>query len=721
MQRRARTGALQSWLGGSLLLGALTACGTGVPAVQAPVPSAQPVVAKPLAPREQLLSALRAVERPPPVLDLLAEPALSVLDTRLKALTLEQREQLVSGELAEVMPLLHLRAGGGLARALFSLATTPAATQELPLVFEGSASTTDEERRRVVQATRELARRTALHFLRDRVIDLSGAEPAGLGRLLSSIERAAQAAERPDLQRLALVAWAEVDPLPDVLVKLAEAHAFALDLAGVRAVVQRLPKDSLHHPTLVTVLAAAGAASSADPLAKAWGLLGVGRYTEVGPALASLARRAPEDLRVAAALAVAAAEGSACPGLQPGIGSARLCAIAMKVRPQLGPALGAMERAWQSKAGRDAASVEAYLGLAHVVPWVTEMSLASDALGLERDFTRRYEALSRAVAELPEQRALGVFAAALSAGVRAGLHARPGERPRIDPAEKQALATNALRVALPAPRLAVAAVLASDQSISALLPASAPARLAGALSGLLAWEAASSLESGALEAARSALAERLTTAPAEGAERPAAVLLLAELDAVATPSERSYRALAQVGSQLIGEPLPPELALRAVLDTAGALERLGRTADALGVLRQAAEIEAVPGPAADLLWLIRAEKLVLEWDRQRDPARKTLARELALLRARVSSPSLAVLFELWSNPKALRQGQKKPKEVLEERLGARGAELMSRGALRATRVSLRVAYTFRTGITPEVMFEPMLVPLVGRELIQKAL
>jgi len=41
--------------------------------------------------------------------------------------------------------------------------------------------------------------------------------------------------------------------------------------------------------------------------------------------------------------------------------------------------------------------------------------------------------------------------------------------------------------------------------------------------------------------------------------------------------------------------------------------------------------------------------------------------------------------------------------------------------LRGTRVSLRVAYAFHTGVTPEVTFDPMLVPLVRPELIQKAL
>jgi hypothetical protein len=58
---------------------------------------------------------------------------------------------------------------------------------------------------------------------------------------------------------------------------------------------------------------------------------------------------------------------------------------------------------------------------------------------------------------------------------------------------------------------------------------------------------------------------------------------------------------------------------------------------------------------------------------------------------------------------------------LEQSTGAAAAELLTRGTLRATRVSLRLGYSFAGGIAPEVAFEPMLVPLVRPDLIQKAL
>jgi hypothetical protein len=158
-----------------------------------------------------------------------------------------------------------------------------------------------------------------------------------------------------------------------------------------------------------------------------------------------------------------------------------------------------------------------------------------------------------------------------------------------------------------------------------------------------------------------------------------------------------------------------------VLDAAGALERLGRTSEALGVLSKAAEIDALPGPAGDLLLLIRAEKLVLEWDAKQDPQRLQLAKKLGALGPGSFSPTVAFVIGAWATPKLLRQGKLSPRAQLEERIGVRAAELIAKGALRGTRVSLRVSYAFQTGVTPEVSFDPMFVPLVRPELIQKAL
>jgi hypothetical protein len=707
---------------GSVLATLASGCGAAAPP---PKPTALPKAAAALpAPKpakERLLALLRGIERPAPVLDLLPAEAQGVLDTQLKALAPEQREQLLHGELSQAVPLLHLKAGGSSGTALLALATTPVATQELPLAFESGSPGSDAQRLAKVQLAHDLAARAAAHFLRDRVLDVANAPAADLPPLLAAVERVAVAAERPDILRLALETWAASGASAEVLARLATSCAYDQDDKCFQETFASVPETAPEHAHLLELSKALKTRGDGDPIVKAWALLRLGRYADAQRSLAPVLAKSKTDLRVAAALAVAAADGTACPGLQPQVGSPRLCADAVTARVGLTPALADMNAAWQSGGGRDSASAEAYVGLAHVVPWVTALALATDAAGLERDFTERYQALAHVLQELPEQKPFAVFAAALAAGVTAGLHMPHGQRPQIDSNRKQELWFAALGVEAAAPRLAVSSVLAADQPVLQLLPASAPPSLVPARAGLLAWEAAGNAEPSVLESARAALAEQLSVSPKGSTDSASAVLLLAELDEVSAPSERTHRALAQISSQLIGEALPPELALRAVLDAAGALERLGRSADALGVLTKAAEIESLPGPAGELLALIRAEKLVLAWDAKKDPQRTALAKALAALELGSAPPTVAFVVGAWASPKVLRQGKGSPKALLEERIGVRAAELMAKGALRGTRVSLRVSYAFQTGVTPEVMFDPMFVPLVRPELIQKAL
>lgn len=696
-------------------------CAAAAPPPKPPTAASKPAAPPVKSPKERLLAALRTVERPDPVLDVLPASAIALLDARLKALSPEQREQLVAGDLGQSMPLLHLKAGGGSGAALFVLATTSAPSQELPTAFQLVGQVSDADRLRLVQLAHDLAQRAALHFLRDRVLDVSGASASQLPGLLSAVERAARGAERPDVARLALETWVAAGAPLDVQQRLSDACAFDQDEKCVRELLANMPEAAPERARLTLLGQALARREDRELIVRVWSLLQLGRYADAQRALLPLAPKAKSDLRVAAAFAVVAADGSTCPGLQPGIGSPALCADAIKARPGLSSALADLDVAWQGGAGRDAASVEAYVGLAHIAPWVTELAVASDGATLERSFAQRYQALEKVLAQLPGEKPLAVFAAALAAGVSAGLHVQHGQRPRLDSNQRQELYFAALGVEDAAPRLAVSAVLAADQPVLQLLPRVAPARLVPARAGLLAWEATGNPDPSVLDAAKVALVEQLGLASRGGTDSAAVVLLLAELDVAAAPSERSYAALAQVASQLIGQPLPPELALRAVLDAAGALERAGRTADALGVLTKAAEIDSLPGPAGELLTLIRAEKLVLGWDAKRDPDRKQLAKALAALPIGSAPPALGFVLSAWGSSKVLRQGKRSPKEQLEERLGVRAAESMARGVLRGTRVSLRVSYAFQSGVLPEVTFEPMLVPLVRADLLAKAL
>ncbi|RYZ08113.1 MAG: hypothetical protein EOO73_08600 [Myxococcales bacterium] len=712
---------LGRWVWGSACAALLGACG-GAPTLKPtalPKDTAPPPAPKP--PKERLLGLLRHIERPAPILDLLPAESLAQLDTRLKALSAEQRDQLLRGELMQAVPLLHLRAGGGDAMALLALASTPAAAEELPLTFESAPQASAEEKLAKVRLLHDLVLRAGLHFLRDRVLDIANASPESLPRVLSDVAWVAGHAERDDVVRAAFETWAASGAPKEAMATLAGLCAKDLDEKCFKEAASSVPETAPERARLAQLEKALASSRDGDPLVKAWALLRLGRYREAQATLAPVASKSKSSLRVAAGLAVAIADGSGCPGLPPQVGSPRLCADAFEVRPGLAPALADMETAWLSQGGRDAASAEGYVGLAHVVPWGSVAAQATDAASLEREFSERYAALSKVLLELPEQKPFAVFAAAMAESITAGLRAKPGERPQIDANRKQELWFGALGVEAAAPRLAVGAVLAGDQPVLQLLPESAPPSLVPARAGLLAWESASGAEPGVVESARAALAEQLTSARDGSVDRSSAVLLLAELDAVAAPSERTHSALARIASQLIGQPLPPELALRAVLDAAGALERLGKLEESLGVLTKAAEIDPLPGKAGEMLALIRVEKLVLAWDAKKDPQRVALGKSLGALQLGPTSASIAFAKDAWASPKALKKGAGSPQSQLGQRLGVRAAELMAKGTLRGTSVSLRFSYFFQTGLVPEVRFDPLFIPLVRPDLIQKAL
>jgi hypothetical protein len=382
---------------------------------------------------------------------------------------------------------------------------------------------------RLVRLAHDVAERAALHFLRDRVLDVANAPAAELPQLLSAIERAAIAAERPDLVRLALEAWVASGATAPIMARLGVACGYEQDEACVARSLQAVRESDPGHARVLRISKALETRRDGDPIVKAWSMLHLGRYQDARVALAPVMTKTKTDLRVAAAQAVIVSEGSACPGLQPYVGTPRLCADAVRARPGLAAALVDIEQAWQSKAGRDSASIEAYIGLAHVVPWVTELSVASDAASLERNFGTRYQALSKVLAELPSEKPLAVFCSALAAGVHAGLRAAHGQRPSFDASQRQELWFAALGVEAAAPRLAVGSVLAADQSVLQLLPASAPSSLAAARAGLLTWEAASSSDAAVLEAAKAALAAQLEQVSWGGTESASAVLIMEEL------------------------------------------------------------------------------------------------------------------------------------------------------------------------------------------------
>jgi hypothetical protein len=377
-----------------------------------------------------------------------------------------------------------------------------------------------------------------------------------------------------------------------------------------------------------------------------------------------------------------------------------------------------------------------YAALAHVIPWMhdTASDLAEGApLG---------EASTARVARLLEQLAQISLAAPKMAGLALFLEtvrAAPSARAsglRSD-AEAEALAARALKLAdadkgrfAQAGVLAVAAVLAHQRDVSPLVDA-LPAELTAPglrlpRAALAVWLTASTGSHERLEAVRSELATIMAEGLGGSLERARLVLGVSEVGALVEPSERSYQLLSRVAGQLLNDDIPPELALRAVLDASGALAHGQRFEQAAKILSGAAtaELPEELSRARDLLGLIRGYELVLG---ARDAPLSTLPRLRAgfsALAASVHGEAAAVWFELWNRElDALSQeancSKKKLKVCVEAqalrrsarrgldaRLGAQASAVLMRGALPSGSFDAGFRFTVESGLEPLIIFDP---------------
>src|SRR6188768_756088 len=239
-----------------LLLSLLLAC---APA-KAPQPpsAAKPAAAKaPPGPGERLAQALRSIPRPAPVLAALPPSALSRLQARLAGLDAERKVAVQSedGPLVESLPLLHLTAGGTSPRALYALATTSAGSQELAGLLgverNPAAATPDLAR---LAIARDISRRAALDFLRDRAADVA---LPGKGTALASrlVARAALSVARRDLLLGSRELLASIEPNAENRLEFAAELARSGDATRASQVLLEAQADQRHPPPAATLAA----------------------------------------------------------------------------------------------------------------------------------------------------------------------------------------------------------------------------------------------------------------------------------------------------------------------------------------------------------------------------------------------------------------------------------------------------------------------------------
>ncbi|MCC6213491.1 MAG: hypothetical protein IT376_01365 [Polyangiaceae bacterium] len=723
--------------GAAIVATVSVACGS------APAPRLAPAAAPPAssAPRPaapetavgRLLRALRELGRPD-VMAGLSPEARADVERALAALPRDEREALATdaGPRAVARPLLHVAAGGEAAPALFALATTPAGAETLLALRRASGAPSLQD---LVPSVGELARRSAEGALRE-LATLSGGGERLAAEECESAALAADTLGRAELVRLALDAAAEVAPTRARWLAAAQARARALDLEAAEAALReaaRQPDDTSPSRPAERALELARAArrGAAGGASAAFALAALGRAADIAALEPALGAGPPLD--AAAARALGALDGGTCPGLPRRVATPRLCAEAWEGSPARGPAIEALERAWPPRAPGSASAREAYVGLVHVAPWV-HATARPGATG--EGVLARLTALERAGAQAaegaPELAGLPLFVEALRAGFDAARATVPGRRAALDPARRRSLSERARALAGPgaapsavAAVLGVASMLTADEDASPLLeglPETLEPRLSLVRAALRAGYGVARARAPLVDAARDELGRALGTLPDGGLERAAAVLLLAEMDAAHRADPRSWELLERVATPLDREGLPLAVRLRAAIDRAGALHRLGRGAEAEQVLAAAVAAAGAPdrpGLERDLQLVARGALVALRGlaatGAERLEYRELMAPLAAEARAGGAPASVVSFLELWLEELggAGRGARRRVPAELADRVGAEAARVFAAGALPAGTLALSLAYSAETGLELVARLEPRLlaVPL----------
>jgi len=697
-----------------------------------------------------LAQALRSIPRPASVLSALPTSAQARLQARFAALDAQRKLAVQSddGALVESLPLLHLAAGGSSPRALYALATSPAGGQELAgllaVEHDEKASAPDVAR---VAVVRELATRAALDFLRDRAADVA---LPGKGTALASrlVARAALAVARRDLVLGARELLLSVEPNAENSLEFAAELARSGDAERATQVLLEAQAEQRRPPAtaaLSNVQALIGAAriataaglpsdlSSKLQRARAW--LRLGRVDQARALVERELAPAHERLDLAAAVAETMMDNPACPDLPPDVGSAALCAVSFRASEGARNARALLDAAWQSGAGRDDEAVEVYTALAQVVPWMHDAAseLSQGALRSE-DSVARVAQLQARVAQIalvaPQMAGLELFLATVHAPSARGSSAWSAANTAALKKRALSLAGSDTSRFAQAGVLAVAAVLALEQDVSPLLAALPPERTAAGLrvprTALEVWLSASTASREHLEAARSGLSTIMAESSGGPLERARLVLGVSEVGALLDSSERSYQLLSRVAGQLLSDNIPPDLALRAVIDAAGALAHGQRFEQAAKILSGAATAELPEefARARDWLSLIRGYEMVLNARGAPVSTLPQLRAGFAALAATVHGEATQVWFELWNREfDALEREsecakkklkvcaaalalRRRARRDLDARLGAQASSVLVRGALPSGSFEAGFRFSVEKGLEPLILFEP---------------
>jgi hypothetical protein len=429
-------------------------------------------------------------------------------------------------------------------------------------------------------------------------------------------------------------------------------------------------------------------------------------------------------------------------------GNPLLCAIAWERSDTARRALALVTDAWATGQGRDPRSVETYLGLAHVVPWIygTVRQSAGSPPSPEA-FRSRLQALqsatSAAVKVSSEFEGLALFVDTLTAGFDAAIQQQPGQRVRLPVEVADGLIDRARMLAggTPDNRFTQAAVLELASFLMqerdvlpllGLLPDDLPAELSPTRALLRLWCSIARQRSELAEAGRAELFRALPDESERPLERAGLILTMAEADVAIARQPSGYQVLEKIAAKLTSPEVPPDLRLRATIDQAGALGRINR--ERASKLLEQILGDTPPAPPgsthADLVLVAKTYLFVLRAQMTVGEERKEYEQKLAEvgkeMRAGKATASLLLWRDLWQKElehedrerkcggraACLRRAERKRSlsaEEIDRRVGAESGLIARAGVLSAGTVMATFSFSGHSGLRPMVVLEPRLL------------
>jgi hypothetical protein len=708
-----------------------------------PAPTANPAPRE-LSKRQKLVAALRALDSEGDVLTALGKDLRAELASFVDQLGAKDKSELAKegGPYARERPLLHLAAGGRSADALYEVATSPRLAQDLVTVHQAAGKQTWDE---ILPALRAVAEAAARRWLRERAVE--AASPTALTpEVADRIDNAAQTLGRWDIVRLVREIACEIAPNDaERWISLSRAASRELDVRTAQAALAQAQhyangtrmqrgrlaraKQSLESAEKVQKRKPTDAAGRIEVARAA---LDLQRFADARKLLEPDRAAAENDLALAATIAEADLEGSLCPGLPPGMGNTMLCALSWNNDARTAKAIGLLEKAWKSGKGRDERSIESYLAIVQIVPWMySTVASGASPSDLAARFVERLRALQAAAKEAAESSAHFAGLVLLADTLAAGYETAENPKAKITAAARKQLAQRATTLAKAAPGdlltqaavLGVAALAFRDDDIDpllALLPADVSPTNYLAHQVLRLWTGTTKQNA---ELARSASNEIAMLLPEYGAEtldRARLVLLLAEADAALQGTPKAMTVLEQVAKPLMDVNVPLELRLRASIDYAGARARAGKAEEGAEALEKIIATSPITQPdvknfgllGSSYLFVLRAraakgaergeyrdkfDKLAAEPGFADPPAAIRLWRELwkRELDYLVAEDRCGALAPCLAKAKRLRAV---PTQKLEDEAGPELAKLVRRGVLPVGTLSIGFSFgTFANG------------------------